>query len=572
MSQEPKRMDRRKFMYAGLGALVVIFGGLAAYFATKPPEVIKETIVKTVSGTPTTVVRTISTTVEKPVEKVITTTIEKPVEKTIVTTVAGTPTTIVKTERVVTTIEKTITPVEAPHIAKAKEKAKLIDWNTPKVVDRVLKPGEVADVSKYSGYGVTLKGKGMISGYQLPKGWDKATAGVKRLVATNSGGLKHDPATVLNAKLFEEWTGIHIEIIEMKDSLLWPKTLSVATAKSTDVDIFYSSNPYEIPQLAEAKWIVPVDEFWPPDVQEHYPKKMFPALQGLDKRFYGSPLALWGMFLFYRPSWFKKAGLKVPRTWQELIPISKELDKWAKANLGEGYSGAVFSAKVAGMTRKLIEMLVYSQDKRLVQDGKLVIDKDAWNLMCDLWLKGGFSESSLEYDWPDAPEVFAKGKAGMTITGGVYMKMYTNPEFAGAIQGDWDVVPLPGWEGITEVGKGSGGNDAWLINPFIAPEKVAAAMLWLDFYRSFQGCFNELYYEGNESFLPAVYEHPEVKKEVMHTDYRKLYMATAVDEVFPPGVPEAMDAMTKYFHKVVLKEIDRDKALEQLQKEINQII
>lgn len=112
-------MDRRKFVYAGLGAAIIVIGGIAAYFATRPPEVIKETIVQTVEKP---VEKTVVTTVEKPVEKVITTTIEKPVEKvverTVVSTVAGTPTTIVKTETIretlTQTIEKTVEVTPTP--------------------------------------------------------------------------------------------------------------------------------------------------------------------------------------------------------------------------------------------------------------------------------------------------------------------------------------------------------------------------------------------------------------------------------------------------------------------------
>jgi hypothetical protein len=85
MRREPKRMDRRKFIYAGLGAVIVIMGGVIAYLATKPAEV---------------------------VEKVVT--VEKPVEKTVVTTVSGTPTTIVKTEVKKETIISTVTTPATP--------------------------------------------------------------------------------------------------------------------------------------------------------------------------------------------------------------------------------------------------------------------------------------------------------------------------------------------------------------------------------------------------------------------------------------------------------------------------
>ncbi|MGA2239452.1 MAG: extracellular solute-binding protein [Candidatus Bathyarchaeia archaeon] len=41
--EEPKKMDRRKFIYAGLGAVAVAAVGAAAYYGTRPPEVITTT-------------------------------------------------------------------------------------------------------------------------------------------------------------------------------------------------------------------------------------------------------------------------------------------------------------------------------------------------------------------------------------------------------------------------------------------------------------------------------------------------------------------------------------------------
>ncbi|MEM4310919.1 MAG: extracellular solute-binding protein [Nitrososphaerales archaeon] len=96
MSNAPKKLDRRKFLYAGLGTAIVVVGGLAAYFATRPPERIVETVEKPVEKT---IVQTQVQTVEKPVERTITQTVEKVVKEveTKFTTIAGTPTTIVET-------------------------------------------------------------------------------------------------------------------------------------------------------------------------------------------------------------------------------------------------------------------------------------------------------------------------------------------------------------------------------------------------------------------------------------------------------------------------------------------
>jgi len=451
-----------------------------------------------------------------------------------------------------------------------------IKWNKPvSMVERITGKGPLKVIPpEYDDYGVKISGKkGMLTGYRLPEGWEEAVGDVKKLVLTNSGGLAHDPATVLNAKIFEKMTGIHLEIIEMKDPLLWPKQLSVLMARSTDVDIFYETRSMlEIPHLSAAKWAVPVDVLWTPDVQQLYPKKLLDSIKGIDGRFYGSPFCLWAMHLFYRPSWLAKAGVTVPLTWQDLIIASKKVDTWAKDNLGPGYAGIVYAAGDPDLIHQILGMITYPQGKKLIRDGRFVVDPDTWEVLTGLWLKGGMSNSSLEYLWSMAPEVFAKGKAGFTITGGVYMKMYKDPKFATGIQNDWDVTLTPGWEGIGNQAVAPAGNDSWAINPYISPAKKAAAMLWFDYQRSYQAQFNELYLEGNESVMTSVYEHSVVKAEVENVDLRRTTVAAQIGESYPPAMMEALDMVKEYLGKVVLEGMDPDKALKELQAEIDMMM
>ncbi|MEM2951066.1 MAG: extracellular solute-binding protein [Nitrososphaeria archaeon] len=64
MSVEPRKVGRRSFIYAGLGAVALIAIGAAAYFATRPPAVVTQT-----TTVPTTTV------VTQPTTTVVTTTI-----------------------------------------------------------------------------------------------------------------------------------------------------------------------------------------------------------------------------------------------------------------------------------------------------------------------------------------------------------------------------------------------------------------------------------------------------------------------------------------------------------------
>jgi ABC-type transport system substrate-binding protein len=88
---EGKKVDRRKFLVAGLGAGIVVVGGVAAYLASRPPQVVEKVVEKTV-----------------PVER----TVEKVVERTVQTTIAGTPTVITRQETVRETV--VVTPEEQP--------------------------------------------------------------------------------------------------------------------------------------------------------------------------------------------------------------------------------------------------------------------------------------------------------------------------------------------------------------------------------------------------------------------------------------------------------------------------
>ncbi len=451
-----------------------------------------------------------------------------------------------------------------------------IQWEKPiPMVDRITKQGPVEVIPAwYDDYGVKLSGrKGMLTGYILPDGWKEAIGDVKELVLTNSGGMKHDPATALNAKVFEKLTGIHLNLIEMKDPLLWPKSLAVVMAKSTDVDLFYATRAMlEIPHMSAAGWIMDMDVIWTEPTKKLFPPKQLRALKGVDGKMYGPPIVLWGQYLFYRKSWLEKAGVKVPDTWQELVTASKKVDDWARANLGPGNSGMVYPAGDPDPLHQIWAMTTYAQKKTIINEqGKVAVDKASWQLVTDLWTKGGMSKESMEYLWSAAPEVFAKGKGGFIITGGVYMNNFADPEFGTGIQNDWGVALVPKFEGFDAKGINLAGNDSFMINPYISPEKKAAAILWCDFLRSYQAQFNELYVEGNESSMISVYDHPAIKSQVSYPELRKATVAQQAGEAFPPGMMDVMQLYKEYLHRVILGQLGAEEARQKLQGEIDSI-
>jgi multiple sugar transport system substrate-binding protein len=118
MSQEPKKVDRRKFIYAGLGAVALIAIGAAAYIAMNPPVV----------------------TVTKPTTSVVTTTV--PTTSVVTTTV---PTTSVVT----TTVPTTTSPTEKKLTVWARSAfvAANNDWIKKMCLEWAQKTGVKVDIS-----------------------------------------------------------------------------------------------------------------------------------------------------------------------------------------------------------------------------------------------------------------------------------------------------------------------------------------------------------------------------------------------------------------------------------------
>jgi maltose-binding protein MalE len=97
-------------------------------------------------------------------------------------------------------------------------------------------------------------------------------------------------------------------------------------------------------------------------------------------------------------------------------------------------------------------------------------------------------------------------------------------------------------------------------------------MLWFDYQRSYQAQFNELYLEGNESVVKAVYDHSAVIAEVENPDLREATVAAQIAESYPPGMMEVLSIFKEYLHKVIIGEMDPATALEKAQGEIDMIM
>ena len=122
----------------------------------------------------------------------------------------------------------------------AKKPYELIQWNKPKPI------------------GQRISGEQ----YVLPAGWKEAVQGVKMIKVSNFGALEHDPATVQNAKRFEELTGIKVQLLGWAEPPIVPKTVSIFAARSPAVVVFCYDHPTTYMQMVAGGWLHPIDAIW----------------------------------------------------------------------------------------------------------------------------------------------------------------------------------------------------------------------------------------------------------------------------------------------------------------------
>lgn len=453
-------------------------------------------------------------------------------------------------------------------LAAEKKPWELINWNKPVPAPERLSADE----------------------YILPEGWREAVKGVDRILHFNAGGMEHDPGTLANFKLFEKLTGIKVDYVEVSDQILLQKTINALVGRDPNVTSMCVSEPaYALQHLIAAGWLERWDAVWTPEVQAIYPPGLVQLLKGSDGHFYGTVDTQKSAIMYARVSWLKAAGLDIPQTWEETIVAARKCREWAVQNLGPTYWGIAFPGDHYLLQH--FQCVTYSQGGRLMQKGKINLltpeFKNAWKMFVDFIKEGSAPEAILGWTWNDYQQAFAMGKVAICDEGlNTNMVFFKDPERAPGLQkdvfgnpvggiGDWIAFPPPKWsEDMPEKYRGAAPTNfsAFVINKYAPDNAKAAAMLLGEVRMSKQGGVNELLIEGNSPFLPAVFENPEVMKQVDFVDVRRICLQNAVLEVFPPGAEQMMDILLEYYGKAVTGEMETMEALEEAQAEIEQFL
>lgn len=297
---------------------------------------------------------------------------------------------------------------------------------------------------------------------------------------------------------FKEKTGINVEYSLTPEENYFDKLTIALNSRSGDPDLFMTG-AYQIWEYAPAGYTADLDTFLndPNMVDPDYNVDDFyeGIIGGLrwDLKaghkvgkgpLWALPLGFESNVLAYNKRVFDEKKLEVPKTMEELLAVSKELQKFE----GEGTYPLALRGTRNWATIHPGYMTTYSNYGAVdftIEDGKLVsqVNSPEAVAMTEMWvdlIKAGGAPSWSSYTWYQAGADFGAGKAAMLFDA-TCNGYFQNPAGASEEAGNlaWVAPPLP--EGKTEVN-----SNLWTWSMAIneASKNKTAAWLFLQYFTS----------------------------------------------------------------------------------------
>lgn len=304
--------------------------------------------------------------------------------------------------------------------------------------------------------GIAVKSKKIVVGIAallLPfAGVWAAGSGDKGKAPAQSGPVKivfatGKDLTGTNPKLVELFNSTHkdiqVEYLEMPPSTTdqHDKYATVFAAKDSSIDIVAADSPW-VPEFASAGWFLELDTM---SGYEDITKDYFegPLLATTFKnRTYAIPWYNNAGVLFYRTDLLEKAGLKPPKTFEELIDISRKLQKSPDLH-GFVWQGFQYEGLVCNWMEYLWGM---GGDYYDAKAGKVILDTPeavaSVQLMTDLVQNYKISpESVFTFKETESYNVFLSGNA-VFVRGWPSFIVNANKE-GSKVKGVTGIIPMP---------------------------------------------------------------------------------------------------------------------------------
>jgi multiple sugar transport system substrate-binding protein len=348
---------------------------------------------------------------------------------------------------------------------------------------------------------------------------------------------------------------------------LHDKFVTVAGAKDSSVDIVSMDVPF-VPEFAAAGWTIPVDELLPKDEQA----KFFQGtLHGAtyEGKLWGVPWYNNGPGLFYRKDLFDAKGLKVPKTYDELLTAAKALQTPEIAG---------FAMQLAQNEGGIINWMEYlwGYGGDLVDEKlNVVLDKstagaEGMQKILDFVYKDKIlPEAALQFKvGADVMNLFRSGKAAMirlwfSFTGDLY-----KPD-SGLKPEQWAVAPLPSKDGA-KPGAGCLGDWNLGVSKFSKKPKES-----LEAIRILTGYDQQRQRQLDGGFLAArvaVFDDAEIQKKYPFAKSAQASFENLKPRPVTPFYPQmSTEAIQPAFGQAMAQQIKPEQAIKQMADKMRDI-
>ena len=375
-----------------------------------------------------------------------------------------------------------------------------------------------------------------------PDGWEDTAAGeIDSMTILNHGAanMEFDPATLAAHELFEEQTGIELEVIEIGVDQANTREQQFLSSEESSPHAF-NVDGILVPEFVQQGYLEVTDSLYPEGGYEPY----IPALQSLVQwdldetregtHTYGYPNIGEASMGHLRPDLVEEQGIDPSRfegqwSW-DLLEELGEAFKGTDVNAFAYYAGT--STYLAYSFRELL----FQQGGSMVQDdGRIVMNSPAAVRVIQKmkeWRDAGYVPSDvISYGEGDIVDLYASGQLAYTTAFSDFIPRLLQQYEPGT---EYQVVVPPAANaGPSPTQAGLVAPNTTSINRFSDTGHKLAAMLYGDLKLSYYTQWLEFTYEGNISYMDQVYTDSAENDFVTFGDAIGDAIAAGQLELFP---------------------------------------
>ncbi|MFZ5814284.1 MAG: ABC transporter substrate-binding protein [Bacillota bacterium] len=323
------------------------------------------------------------------------------------------------------------------------------------------------------------------------------------------------------------------------------------------------------PEFGASKWVLPLDEYFTKAEQDKFLQGPLNANK-YEGKLYSVPLFTAGGAFYYRKDILEKYGKQPPKTWDEIVALSKELVGKDGIEVGMVFQGAQYE----GLTCNILEYMRGNGGDVFDKSGKVVVDSpnnvEAIKFMRKLVEEKVVPAGITTYKEAEALRTFIEGKAlFMRHWAPAYATIQNSPE--SKVKNKVGIAPVPSGPNGTRTSSTLGGWNVG-INANIPKERKEAAVTFVKWMTSeeaskifaLEGAYIPIY--------PTLFEDKEILAKYPHWESFKAIFLNADPRPISPLYPQVSDVIQVNMHKALSGTISAEEAAKNMQQGIEKVV